>query len=93
MAETVTYRYSDVDFVAYLLVNGYKYDRIEVTRDRNKNLKGYVHFTGDKEILLSYFNQYQEGKATANVLELKSNRKKISKLIKSEILKYQASNL
>lgn len=93
MAETVTFRYSDVDFISYLMANGFNYDKIEVTRDRNKNLKGFVHFTGDKEILISYFNTYHEGKAVGNVLELKSNRKKISKLIQSEILKFQASNL
>lgn len=93
MAETVTYRYSDVDFISYLLVSGFDYDKIEITRDRNKNLKGFVHFTGDKDILITYFNDYQEGKAIGNILELKTHRKKISKLIKSEILKYQASNL
>lgn len=93
MTEIITFRYSDVDFISYLMSNGFEYDRIEVTRDRNKNLKGFVHFTGNKGILLKHFNDYQEGNAIGNVLELKTNRKKISKLIKSEIYKYQANNL
>lgn len=93
MSEKVTFRYSDVDFVSYLMANGFAYDEIEIVRDRSHTLKGFVHFTGDKQTLLKHFNDYQQGVAVANVQDLKSNRKKISKLIKSEILKYQANNL
>lgn len=94
MQNKVNFRYSDVDFVSYLMTIGYTYDSIEIVKDkRNNQLKGYVHFIGDKEDLLYHFNQYNNGLANANVLGLRQNRKKITKLIKSEILIYQANNI
>lgn len=94
MAEKVDFRYSDVDFISYLLTIGYEYSYIEVVRDNRINkLKGYVHFHEDKDELLSIFEDYQNEKISENVMKLKNNRKKITKYIKAEILKYQANNL
>jgi hypothetical protein len=94
MTEKVDFRYSDVDFVSYLLTLGYEYSDIEVIRDsRNNKLKGFVHFYENKLDLISIFEQYQNETVSANVSKLKNNRKKITKLIKAEILKYQASKM
>jgi hypothetical protein len=94
MAEKVDFRYSDVDFVSYLLTLGFEYSDIEVVRDNRTNkLKGYVHFYENKLDLISIFEQYQNESVSANVMKLKNNRKKITKLIKAEILKYQASKM
>lgn len=94
MTEKVDFRYSDMDFISYLMTIGYEYSFIEVVRDSRINkLKGYVHFNEDKEELISIFENYKNETLTANVAQLKNNRKKINKLIKSEILKYQADRL
>jgi hypothetical protein len=94
MTEKVDFRYSDVDFVSYLLTLGYEYTDIEIIRDNRTNkLKGFVHFNENKLDLINIFEQYQNENVSANVIKLKNNRKKITKLIKAEILKYQASKM
>lgn len=92
MSEQVSYRYSDIDFISYLMCNGLTYERIEIAKDKQNRLKGFVYFAYDKDLLLNYFNKYRQGEAVANVTDLKSNRKRISMLIKSEIIKYQIKN-
>ena len=89
----VNYRYSDTDFTAYLMTLGYIYNEIEIVRDKNKQLKAYIHFEGKKEDLIQLQNNYKDGIVQANILDFTNNRKKITKIIKSEILKYQAENL
>lgn len=89
----VNFRYSDTDFIAYLLTLGYVYSEIEVVRDKNKQLKAFVHFQGEKEELIKIQNDYKNGLLIGNIVNFSNNRKKITKIIKSEILKYQANNL
>lgn len=94
MSEKVDFRYSDVDYAAYLLTIGYEYTYIEVVRDnRTRKLKGFIHFYEDKEELLSLYNEYRNEQVVANVVKLKNNRKKLTKLINSEILRHQANSL
>jgi glutaredoxin-related protein len=89
----VNFRYSDTDFIAYLMTLNYQYKDIEIIRDRNKQLKAYVHFEGNKDELIKIQNEYKNGLANANILYFSNNRKKITKILKSEILKYQANNI
>jgi hypothetical protein len=89
----VNFRYSDTDFIAYLMSLGYQFGDIEIIRDRNKQLKAYVHFEGNKDDLIRIQDDYHNGLANANILIFSNNRKKITKILKSEILKYQANNI
>lgn len=91
--QKVDFRYSDTDFVAYLLTLGYDYTYFETVRDKHNKLKCYVHFSEDKDELISHFDKYMNGEVVANVLEMKKNRKIISKLIKSELLRHQAEEI
>lgn len=89
----VNFRYSDTDFIAYMITLGYEYKNIEIVRDKRNKLKAFVYFSGDKNELINLQNEFKNGKAIINPLDFSINRKKISKLIKSELLKYQAENL
>lgn len=91
--QKVNFRYSDTDFIAYLLTLGYKHNQIEVQRDRYNKIKAFVYFEENKEQLLKLSNQYQNGSLNVNVLEFTKNRRRITKLIKSAIFKYQAQEI
>jgi hypothetical protein len=91
--QKVNFRYSDSDFIAYLLSLGYTFHEIEVTKDRNNKYKAFAHFCEDKETLLSLFETFKNGEASIDPLQFSINRKKINKIIKSEILKFQVENL
>ena len=89
----VDFRYSDTDFCAYLMTIGYKHKQIEIVRDNFNKLKAFVYFSGDKETLIDLYDKYRSGDVTCNVIDFSKNRKKIIKLIKSEILQYQVSSM
>lgn len=91
--QKVNFRYSDTDFVAYLLSLGYKYTKIETTKDRRDRLKVFFYFSEDKSLLLDLQEKYNSNLAKVEPVSLLTNRKRISKLIKSEILRYQATEL
>ena len=91
--EIVDYRYSDTDFIAYLLTLGLEYDFIEVTRDRSKQLKGYVHFKGEKSKFIELHEKFQNENVDINLIQFCNLRKKISKIIKAELLRHQAQSL
>ena len=89
----VNFRYSDTDFIAYLMTLNYEYNDIEVVRDELGRLKAFVHFNGEKDTLIDLYDKYMNGRVKCNIMEFSQNRRKIVKLIKSEILQYQASNI
>lgn len=89
----VNFRYSDTDFIAYLISIGHEYNNIEITRDKNKQLKAFVYFQGNKEDLIRLQNNYKNGLVEANILEFANNRKKMVKIIKTELLNHQINNL
>jgi len=89
----VNFRYSDTDFIAYLITMGYEYNKIEIDKDRDKHLKAYIYFEGEKDDLIQMQNDYKSGLVSANVLDFSNNRRKITKIIKAEILKYQVNNI
>lgn len=89
----VNFRYSDTDFIAYLFSVGYNQNKIEVTRDRNNQLRVYFYFLGEKEDLINKFKNYEDGKLEGNIKKFCVNRRVITKMIKSELLKYQANEL
>lgn len=89
----VNFRYGDTDLAAYLMTLGYEYDKVEVERDRDRKLRAYIHFYGDKDNLIRSQNEYRDGTAIGNISKFAANRKKIVKTIKSELLRYQAKNI
>ena len=91
--EFVNYRYSDTDFISYLMTLGLSYNQIEISRDRNKQLKAYVYFEEEKSKLMDLYEQFQNKNININLSQFCNNRKKISKIIKAELLKYQVNSL
>ena len=87
----VDFRYSDTNFISYLITLGYKYNNIEITKDKDYRIKVFVHFTGEKEKLINLYNDFINDKANINVLSFSKNRKQISKTIREEIVKYEAT--
>lgn len=83
--QKVDFRYSDSDFVAYLMSIGYQHSSIEITEDRFGKPKAFVHFYEDKNELLKHFNEFKNGIAQIDVLKFSTNRRLINKLIKCEI--------
>jgi glutaredoxin-related protein len=91
--QKVNFRYSDTNFVAYLMSLGYEFNQIEVTQNREKKLKAFVHFYEDKQLLIDLHSQFRGNQAVVDPLLFSTNLKKISKLIKAELLKFQVANL
>lgn len=91
--QKVDYRYSDSDFVAYLMSLGYKHTNIEIVKDRFGKIKAFVHFYEVKDELLKHFSDFRNNSVKVDILKFSTNRKIINKLIKSEILKYQANEI
>jgi hypothetical protein len=89
----VNYRYSDTDFIAYLMTLGYKYNQIVIERDKYKQLKAYVYFSGEKDELINIYNDYCNDKIMVKALSYSKHRKQICKMIKSEILQYQVGRI
>jgi len=87
----VNFRYSDTNFISYLITLGYKYNKIEITKDKNNKLKVFIHFKGEKEELINLHNNFINDNANINVLSFSKNRKQISKTIREEIVKYEAT--
>lgn len=91
--EIVDFRYSDRDFIAYLMTIGMKYTHIEVAKDRSGKPKAFVYFRDTKDNLIKLLDEYKNNSITINLNELATNKGKIHKILKAEILKYQANNL
>ena len=91
--QMVNFRYSDTDFISYLVTIGYEYNKIEITRDRSGKLRAFVYFEGDKTKLIEMYNEFKNKRTKIDPYQYSLNRKSISKLIKSEILKYQAERI
>lgn len=93
MQEKVNFRYSDTDFIAYLTTIGCKYNNIEIVKTQNGKLKAFLYFEDLKDVLLKLYNDYKNGKAIVDPFDYSINRRKINKLIKVELLKFQVNNL
>lgn len=89
----VNYRYSNTDFVAYLISIGYKPESIEVIRDRYNQIRAFVHFLGDKETFITLQRRFEKGDIEGNIVNFCLSRQRITKQIKAEILNFQASGL
>ena len=87
----VNFRYSDTNFISYLITLGYKYNNIEITKDKDYGIKVFIHFIGEKEELINLYNNFINDNANINVLSFSKNRKQISKIIRAEIAKYEAT--
>ena len=40
----VNFRYSDTNFISYLITLGYKYNNIEITKDKDYGIKVFLLF-------------------------------------------------
>lgn len=83
-------RFSDSDFVTYLILQGYNYTDIEITYDKKHNkLKAFTHFQEDKEVLIKLHNDYNDGKLLVNPKDFTFIRKKLNNEIKIKLNKYR----
>jgi len=89
--QQVNFRYSDTNFISYLITLGYKYNNIEIKKDKDYGIKVFVHFKGEKEELINLYNNFINDNANINVLSFSKNRKQISKTIRAEIAKYETT--
>lgn len=87
--QLVDFRYSDTDFVSYLMTLGYIHHSIEITVDRFSKYRAFVHFYENREDLLRHFNNYKNKNVNIDIQNFSNMRKKITKLIKSEISNFQ----
>ncbi len=83
--QKVDYRYSDSDFVSYLLTLGYKYTWIEVTNKPTGELRAFVHFNENKDELLENYKSYKDGNVRIDILEFSKFRRVLNKAIKLEL--------
>lgn len=92
--EKVIYRYSDNDFVAYLIMNDYKMKSIDITKDKRhfNRIKAYVNIEGNKNDLIKLHNDYKNNLLTVNLIEFSKSFKYVNKIIKQEIKKYKSNN-
>lgn len=87
-------RFSDTDLSAYLITLGYEVSQIEVVKDkRNNKLKAFVHFLGNKDELINLQNKFNNNQVMVVPKEFSKAKKKLNKLIKAEIIKYEIANL
>jgi hypothetical protein len=89
----VDFRYSDTNFISYLITLGYKYNNIEISKDKDYGVKVFIHFMGEKDELINLYNEFINDKANINVLSFSKNRKQISRIIRAEIAKYEKSQV
>lgn len=82
----VDYRYSDLDFVAYLMTLGHKPKEIELKR-KEWGTKIFIHFSEEKGILEKIYEQYIANEIMVNLTDLFTNRKQLIKSIKAEQVK------
>jgi len=82
----VDYRYSDSDFVAYLMTLGHKPKEIELKR-KEWGTKIFIHFSEEKGILEKIYEQYIANEIMVNLTDLFTNRKQLIKSIKAEQVK------
>lgn len=88
----VQQRYRDIDFVAYLLTIGLKYDKIETVYTTNSGKKTFVYFTGEKEMLVQYKNDFMNAKVVVNAFEFAKNRRYISREIRKSYDSFGSNN-
>lgn len=93
MSQIVDFRYSDTDYVAFLATLGIEHDYIEVIDGTNGKPKAYLHIKGEKKKLLQLFDDYKQGNTLVKPLEYSLHRARLNRLVKAEVLKYQASKL
>ena len=85
------YRTSNSDFATYLLLQGYEYQSIEITIDKKHNdrLKAFIHFKGNKEILIELQDKYENGNVLVEPKLFSITRKKLNKVIKNKLNEYR----
>jgi len=88
----VQYRYSETDFVAYLLTLGLEYDKIETCWSTTSGKKTFAYFTFDMDKLIQYQNEFASGLATVNALLYAKNRKSVAKEMRESFNSFVSNN-
>ena len=86
----VQYRFSDPNFVAYLITIGYVYDKIETTFTNKSGARTFVYFTAEAENLLSEQEKYKTELIPVNLETYSKNRKQIAVLMANSKSEYLA---
>jgi hypothetical protein len=91
--EKVDFRFSDSDFVTYLIINGYEPTSIEIINDKRHNrLKAFTHFIGEKETFIKFQNEYENDNLLVNPKEFSKARKQLNLKIKEHLNQYRKDN-
>jgi hypothetical protein len=88
----VQHRYSETDFVAYLLALGFKYDKIETCKSTKSGKKTFAYFTGEEEELIRLQNDFHSGHAIIYALEFAKQRRIVAKKMRESFIQFKSNN-
>lgn len=85
----VNFRYSQSELIAFLILKGYKYNKIEVVKNNRHKDKYRVYFyiEGDKNNLIQLENDFKNKDLSINIKEYIKILKNIKEVIKVNINK------
>lgn len=78
----VQFRYSETDFVAYLVAIGYKIIKIETTFSKTSGKRTFAFIEGEQDKLISLYEEYKNGFLDVNVSDFIKARRYVSKQMK-----------
>lgn len=88
----VQHRYSETDFVAYLLALGLKYDKIETCKSAKSGKKTFAYFTGEEEELIHLQHDFNSGCAIIPALEFAKQRRIVAKEMRNSFIEFKPNN-
>ncbi len=84
----VEFRYSDSNFCAYLMYLGYLPIGFDIVEKRGNKPKVFIHFEGEKEILIQLQQDYKNNNVQLNLIEYGKCKDFILKLVKQQLQNY-----
>jgi hypothetical protein len=84
----VEFRYSDSNFSAYLMYLGYSPIGFDIVEKRGNKPKVFIHFEGNKEILIKLQQEYKNNNVKLNLIEYGKCKNNILKLVRQQLHKY-----
>lgn len=83
-----TFRYSDSSLCAYLLYLGYFPIGFDVVEKRGNKPKVFIHFNGNKDELLTIYNEYKQKNLELNLVKYTECKNQILKMVKEQLKKH-----
>ncbi len=84
----VEFRYSDSNFCAYLMYLGYSPIGFDIVEKRGNKPKVFIHFEGEKDILIQLQQDYKNNNVQLNLIEYGKCKDSILKLVKQYLQNY-----